>query len=156
MLRCWNRLITFNNDIITKQLFEFDYEKSSNNWCSEIKAILTSLDLLDVYDRKILIDLKIAEQRLINLYKQNWRNSVHNSRKLRTYLQFKGNFRTEDYVLLNLSKYERSIVAQFRCGILPLRIETGRYINESVNERLCKFCSSNAVEDEMHFLIYCS
>ncbi|XP_053387326.1 uncharacterized protein LOC123542028 [Mercenaria mercenaria] len=35
-------------------------------------------------------------------------------------------FETENYVKLNLKRNERSLLAQLRCGILPLRIETGR------------------------------
>ncbi len=46
--------------------------------------------------------------------------------------------------------------AQFRCGILPLRIETGRYVGESPDERLCRFSDSQNVENEVHFLLNCS
>ena len=42
------------------------------------------------------------------------------------------------YVQINLSRSERPIRAQFRCGILLLRIETGRYVGEKPKERLCK------------------
>ena len=44
-----------------------------------------------------------------------------------------------------------------RCGILPLRIEIGRYACNyiSENERLCLFCNCNEVENEIHFLFYC-
>jgi hypothetical protein len=58
-------------------------------------------------------------------------------------------------VKLNLRKYERSLLSQFRCGILPLRVETGRYVGEPVETRLCKFCNLNTVEDEKHFLLSC-
>jgi hypothetical protein len=54
-----------------------------------------------------------------------------------------------------MPKYLRSILAQFRCGILPLRIETGRYHGEPVEERICSLCSENNVEDEIHFLLHC-
>ena len=62
---------------------------------------------------------------------------------------------TESYLKINLSRSERSFMAQFRCGILPLRIETGRFRNEDVSERLCVLCDSNTVEDEFHFLLQC-
>jgi hypothetical protein len=52
-----------------------------------------------------------------------------------------------------MPKYLRSILAQFRCGILPLRIETGRYHGEPVKERICSLCSENNVEDKIHFFI---
>ena len=48
------------------------------------------------------------------------------------------------------------MLAQFRCGILPLRIETGRYIGENPEGRLCKICQGGQTEDETHFLLYCA
>ena len=49
--------------------------------------------------------------------------------KLRTYVQLKVTFGVENYVSMNISKYKRSLYAQFRCGILPIAIETGRFKN---------------------------
>ena len=42
-------------------------------------------------------------------------------------------------------------------GNLPLAIETGRYSKPKtpLQDRLCKFCSSNSIKDETHFLIDC-
>ena len=56
---------------------------------------------------------------------------------------------------MNISKYQRSLFAQFRCGILPLEIETGRFRDLSLSERTCKLCNSCCVEDEIHFLCDC-
>ena len=47
------------------------------------------------------------------------------------------------------------MLCQFRCGILPIRIETGRYIGETPEQRLCRFCNMQSVEDEKHFLLHC-
>ena len=41
------------------------------------------------------------------------------------------------------------------CGVLPLEIETGRYVGKAVADRLCKVCNMNRVEDEFHFLFDC-
>ena len=46
-------------------------------------------------------------------------------------------------------------MAQIRCGILPIRIETGRFCNLPVENRLCEICNQNKVEDEFHFLMEC-
>ena len=37
-----------------------------------------------------------------------------------------------------------------------LRIETGRWIKEKINERTCCLCASGQVEDEVHALLECS
>ena len=60
----------------------------------------------------------------------------------------------ENYLTHNLSRGKRSLLAQFRLGILPLKIETGRFSNLSREERICDFCK-DVIEDEIHFLFDC-
>ena len=74
--------------------------------------------------------------------------------KLRTYRLFKSELKVEDYCKIVLPLKHRSAFAKFRCGVAPLRIETGRYENLFVEERLCPFC--NCVEDEIHVMLVCS
>jgi hypothetical protein len=47
--------------------------------------------------------------------------------KLRTYKLLKTNFEVETYCKLQLPYAHRSEFAKFRCGVAPLRLETGRY-----------------------------
>ena len=46
-------------------------------------------------------------------------------------------------------------MAQIRSGTLPLRVETGRFINTPLEARICGFCNRGAIEDEMHFIHKC-
>lgn len=57
---------------------------------------------------------------------------------------------------MNIPKHIRSAMAQFRCGVLPLRIETGRFRGEHATERTCKFCILDEIENEFHFLLKCT
>ena len=41
-------------------------------------------------------------------------------------------------------------------GILPLRIETGRFQNLDLKDRLCMYCNSGHIEDENHFIFHCN
>ncbi len=45
---------------------------------------------------------------------------------------------------------QRSYLAQLRCGILPLHIETGRWYGVKEENRLCKACNNNQIENEYH------
>ena len=49
---------------------------------------------------------------------------------------------------------ERSAFAKFRCGVAPIKIETGRYECFAVEERIYPYCSN--IEDEMHVILDCS
>ena len=49
---------------------------------------------------------------------------------------------------------DRSAFAKFRHGVVPIRLETGRYENIKFEERCCFNCS-NLIEDETHFILHC-
>ena len=55
-----------------------------------------------------------------------------------------------------MSRKQRSYLAQLRSGILPIAIETGRWIGTLPSERLCFVCNTDVVENETHFLFTCS
>ena len=84
-----------------------------------------------------------------------WAIAVQNKPKLRTYIRFKTEFSTENHIKYR-SKYARSLMSQLRCGVLPLEIETGRYRGIKAEERICRLCELNQVEDEFHFLCNCT
>ncbi len=46
--------------------------------------------------------------------------------------------------------------AKFRCGVAPIRLETGRYENLPEEQRLCPMCDSQAIESEIHMLTKCN
>ena len=76
------------------------------------------------------------------------------SNKLRTYRLFKAEFGRERYLHLRLPLHYRSALAKFRCGVAPLRLETGRYENVPLHERFCFNCD-NCIESESHVLFEC-
>ena len=43
----------------------------------------------------------------------------------------------------------RSAFAKFRCGVAPLRLETGKYEGLEIERRVCPFCK-DTVENEIH------
>lgn len=100
--------------------------------------------------------MKDIENKL-NKYTQNiWNEGLPAYPKLRTYITLKSKYKLEPYIEWKLWKRERSNFAKFRCGTLPNRIGTGRFRNERVCDRLCLFCSEQCIEDEKHFLLYCT
>ena len=75
--------------------------------------------------------------------------------KLRTFCLIKGEFVCERYIMHNLPKSKRSLCAQVRSTILPLRIETGRYCDEMEEERLCNYYDLEEMENLTNFILYC-
>ena len=156
MLNVWNRMIKMNNNRLTKFIFMYDMRLCKSNWSSEIKHILFDFNLQHVFQGITLCDMRQLKTNICSSMHDKWVNSVHNKPKLRTYKIFKDNLNAEQYVTHYMSRRSRSLLAQFRLGILPLHIETGRYNNTVLENRLCLFCSeSYCIEDEFHFLIKC-
>ena len=55
-------------------------------------------------------------------------------------------------------KKYRSALCKFRCGVAPIRIETGRYERLNVTDRICNICDNhdNEIEDEKHVIMKCT
>ena len=57
----------------------------------------------------------------------------------------------EDYITWQIPTSHRTLYARLRSGTHQLRLETGRWVNEPEEERLCKVCITGKVESEEHF-----
>ena len=166
MLRFWNRLVKMDETRLTKRVFLWCYDNPENNWCGDIRKIAETLHKQQIYNTKGIFNIGEIQKKCIELMSIECKNEILMKPKFRIYKEIQNNFVVEPYVTNNVTKYHRSIYAQFRCGILPLHIETGRYANIkdpqtgnyrklNVTERVCNICKSNDVEDEQHFLLVC-
>ena len=149
MIRLWHRLTTMDSDRITQKIFLWDLNACKRGtWSYDMKQVFSEINKIDIYNNRESFDLKAilkhAEAILMDAEKRKWNIELDKQPKLRTYKLFKTEFKLEDYVHMDLSLSQRSVLAQIRCGILPLRIETGRFEGKAEAERLCKFCDTNS------------
>ena len=156
MLRYWNRLMLMDDSRITKHIFKWDKSINKRNWCNEVFKILSQIDQSDVFNEESCINLDRASDIIYEQYKGTWKSEVKNVAKLRTYALYKDEYQAECFVYKVIDRGHRSILSRFRCGILPLAIETGRYTETPLEYRLCKFCQDDVLEDELHFLLRCN
>ncbi len=158
-IRFWNRLINTDNSRMLKTVFKWDMKchslNNKSNFSSHVKQILCDINLKTSYDRCNQVDLTYVKQELMNKHNTEWKIGLTKYKKLHTYDKIKPSYDTEKYLLLNLDKYERSLLSQLRYRILPLRIETGCYQGEEECNRICKLCNTNNVETVQHFLFDC-
>ena len=157
ILHYWNRLCKLDVSRLTRRVFDWDrqYSYRRGTWTYHVRHLLYSIDCEELFDSPSPCDPDLADSYLIQLDSQDWDINRYKSQKLRYYNLYKYEKGNEDYLNLDISKYQRSILAQFRCGILPLQIEVGRYRNVPLCDRLCEVCDTNSVEDEIHFLCEC-
>ena len=106
--------------------------------------------------------LKDCQGKLKEIQLNKFKVEIEQKPKLRTFKMYKTDIETEQYLRSYINKGVRDLMSQFRCGILPLQIETERYkmIKSSVTgrmrnslpaERVCQICKTNMVEDEVTF-----
>ena len=77
--------------------------------------------------------------------------------KLRIFRTFKQDYCVEGYLLLLPNLKHISTIARFRMSSHTLAIETGRHAKPKIakEERKCRYCNLEDVEDEEHFLLKC-
>ena len=131
-----------------------DFNVCSHNWSAEMKNIMSEINMNVNFDDQSCINLELASKELSMINFNKWKGDLNSSPKLRTYKLFKNSFSPEPYVYL-FNRRQRSLIAQIRAGILPLHIETGRFMCIPVELRLCMFCDDNVCETEIHFLFEC-
>ena len=137
----------------------WDYSNAAinkyNNWSSELKVIFQNADVNNFSPRSVC-NLHTIKMKLCTTDAVKWQDDISQKPKLRTYIKFKSSLETEPYVKSYIPKSQRSTFAKIRCGILQLRIESGRYNNINVEDRICELCSLNEIEDEQHFVCSCT
>ncbi len=80
--------------------------------------------------------------------------------KLRTYQIFKRKHCYENYLTFIDCISDRINLTKLRISAHQLRIERGRYERKNnrmlpENERICNYCNTNAIENELHFIMSC-
>ena len=154
-LRLWNALVRMDDARLCKRVFLYDHSSVGiGGWCAEVRETLRKCGRLEDFERRQPVDLRDMAARLRHLDNESWNQAVEGKPKLRFYKRFKSQREPEPYLKINLSRKERALLGQLRCGILPLHVETGRFRGLALDERRCPFCPEE-VEDECHFLFVC-
>ena len=154
IIRFWNRCVKMDDERLTKKIFLWDLN-TKRGWGEEVKSIFYALDIHDKFENFEVCDLDFVNEKIRLSVENAWKIEIHSKPKLRTYVKFKNKYGSEHYVKHLQSRRKRSLSAQFRLGVLQLRIETGRFRNLPYEQRICQLCELNKVEDEFHFIMEC-
>lgn len=155
MIRYWNRLVKLDDNRLTKKIFQYDVANCGENWSGDILKIVNELNLgINIYNYE-LCNMEVLSNSLKNLNDNYLWDGISKSAKLRTYRKFKYSISEENYLIMFIPRNERAKLAQFRLGVLPIRVETGRYKGEPLDARVCQICNLSEIEDELHFLCKC-
>ena len=156
IIRLYNRFISMDQSRLNRALFLHDRSASGFNWSKRVKKILDDCNLSNSWNRNQQVPLELLKRRININCINDWNHRCSTKPKLRTYTTFKNDMDTAAHLCCNMPKYERSLISQLRLGILPLKLETGRYSNMKLEDRTCLICDTNDIENEEHFLFHCN
>ena len=167
MLKYWLKIIKSPRQMYRYKLYSFLKQHHNGalpgnckNWSNEIRKILVDIGCEYLwYNEDLANDSLIghAHQTLIDLYINEWRNSLMQSRKLESYRVYKHNFCHEQYLLTIKSYKHRRALTCLRLSSHNLEIEVGRYQPRRPRDlRHCSNCDTADVEDEYHFTMVCT
>ncbi len=144
---------------LPKQLYKWETRLNRNNWYTDLKKVFISIKNQDIDtpdpDSICLTNVVNNALKELTLHEEShWINDLQQAAKLRTYRLCKRERQTENYLRVRLNRQQRSMLCQLRCGILPLRIETGHYGPKPLppEDRICLLCNLEP-ETELHFFI---
>ena len=165
----WSLYSTSNCDsIVSDALSEMsDYADSGQDcWLSRVRKLesLFSIPSLRNYAKKEAAGI-IFKKRVKSVFDRFWLDEIKteklvngvNSNKLRFYSTLKSSFTREPYFDLVQSRTQRSFLTRLRCSAHRLEIEILRYSKPPIppSSRICDFCTTGQIGDELHFLMNC-
>ena len=155
---------TEENRLLSK-IYRWDFlinrSKLAKTWTSEVKEILNKFGMANIFERQQIFHVRSTMSELKTAMMQKQVNDLKaqcaSKPKLRTFITFKDFSNLPPYVGKPLSFVERRLLSKIRLGILPLRLETGRFERPIVpeNQRVC-YCGSGKIENEVYVLFECS
>ena len=98
---------------------------------------------------------KQFRQRLIDCSVQDWSSKLHDAGKARHYRYIMPYFGLASYIKFDLHLKFRISLSKLRCSAHNLLVETGRHSNSDYENRICRLCNLNKIEDTFHFVMEC-
>ena len=155
------------DSLISKAVEEMTKKPHLDTWYSRVQNIKSVLGIPQLYGCNDSVSLQL-NRKLHSLFDRYWLDQVNTVKigsdgldhnKLRFYRTLKSSFTQEPYIANVLNKSQRAWLTRYRVSAVPtLGIESGRYTRPvtPVTSRLCKYCTSNKIDDERHAILECN
>jgi len=175
----WMKIISLPNSRLIKHVYLYSKSQCHKkaNWCANTKGIFIKYGLQEFWDdNKKVYNLdgnnnnnapdirhhinhwkNYVKKKILAFEENQWLVLIKNPEKyskLRTYCLFKTKLKLEKY-LYSSNSYGKQLHTSIRTGTNKLEIETGRWNNVEVTQRICKNCDQKVIEDEVHFVVQC-
>ena len=127
---------------LPKIVYKWDRSLGLDAWAAEIQQIAANLGLPVLLKENEEYDVTFCQNKLLSANRLRWQLESERKPKLRSFIQIHDFNRMQVLVNSDVTRYQRSLLAQLKSGILPLKIETDRYQGISLEQRICKLMLS--------------
>ena len=167
MLKYWARLITLPTSRLVSNCYWslFNNPNNTDPWVKSIKEIIFASGQYHVWHNQkqlgisepkfIRKHISYMSQNLKDQFIQKATMKMNSESKLVLFKNAKNTLSLSKYMSVINNREKRRLISKLRLGVLPLEIEKGRRSNLIRNDRHCKLCHTEQVEDETHFLLTC-
>ena len=140
------------NERLPKQCYNLnvDLDRAGRvTWATKVRILLYKYGFGEVWFNQGVAHTQIFimkfRKRLEDCYLQEWHDDINTSSKLSLFSIIKTNYDLEPYLQCIRYKSLYRILAKFRISNHQLSIETGRYENLEVDDRICKMCEQSNI-----------
>lgn len=155
ILKYWLRLENSTDNAILNDAYKCCQALQKENkpcWLTYPTELLSKHNLPNnKIDQDMIDTLSIKTKQNYETY---CKSKIQTSEKLIVYKTIIDSSPAEYLDMINNCNYRKS-VTKLRICAHRLEIETGRYKNIQRIHRTCKFCDTDAIEDEVHFICTC-
>ena len=141
-----------------KILHDYKAEIYEHKWIRCIRGIIVSIGRLDLFHKSVIDNprsVKMSVSRvLFDWHIQEWVQKFDASSKAKFYFSFKQDLTFQNYVSKLDSKHYLLII-KFRTSNHNLPVETGRWEDVPLDERMCQLCTKTDIGGEFHYLLCC-
>jgi hypothetical protein len=164
-IRCikyWLKLLKLDTSRLPKQAYNMLKaldERGKQCWVTNVKNTLFSLGFGFAWlyqsvgcEKAFILEVK---QRMIDIYKQEWHNSISSKDMFNNYKLFKQELTVEPYLDFLDERRFRDGLVKLRLGVLPISASWLRKTLKKMDgdNSKCKIC--DVAEDENHFIFHC-
>ena len=162
VLNFWFKVMSANHETAIFNAYMTLYniaERNKDCWALRVRQLLFSTGFGEVWFNQGVGNVKLFMsefcQRIKDMENQEWRDHVSCFNTLRTYRNLKPSPSLEKYLDSDMPNKYIKLFTKLRGSLLPLECNIGRWNNVPYNERICKFCNLNQVENEYHVIFIC-
>ena len=167
-IKYFSRLSSIKNERLLYESYNLEkqkFENGENGFINYITNVLNKIGMANIWIDQIEHDrnnipekphiTKTILTRFHDIFAQTALTHLQNTNKLTFLKSLKETYRHENYLTIKNFSNRRALT-KLRVSNHTLAIEVGRWTNIERENRLCKQCTQQKIEDEIHLLFECT